>query len=302
MDQASSELIYEKTDKDDRLQTEAKKKFAFTLGFQQINGFIASSDRISQLFANGLYRFKKTWSASASQTLNHRYFLNPGGHDKGLWIQDTALSLNKIFPNLPYNNTVSFSLSSTLPLSLSSRINDIITVSSAYMNWRIILDPFFNGKPHWIKNIALFIKPVGRYYVSRYTTSRTENQSFGGTPLPELLLGLQSAGFSLSITDYASLAGSYGRWIVFPYKTNYRRDGHSPYSDYYQRHYYLFSLRGNVKIEEWALSLSYSLVDRLDRQGRLETVVFDNRLSTWGFSLSYSFSFNSLFGNRSQKR
>ena len=294
LDKASLELTHERSLNNKEIKEE-KKRFSSTAGFQQVSGFIVSSDHISQFFFNGAYQFKEKWSTSITQALNRHYFLNPNSNDKGLWIQDTALSLNRQFTNLPYKSQLNAGFSSTLPLSYYSQINDILTVSSVYLNWSLKLDSLFNLQSHWIKNLVFSIKPIGRYYLSLYTTSRTFKQSLGGTPLPEFLLGIQSVGLSLNITDYFSLAGSYGRWVIFPYKTNYGRDKSSLYDGYYQRHYYLFSLSGSWIInKKWRTSLSYSHVDRLDRQGRLEMVLFDDYTSTWALSVSYSFSFNSI--------
>lgn len=296
LDSASSELIYEKKATDSEQTKKETKKFNSTVGFQQINGFIISADHISQLFLSGLYRFAEKWSVSFSQTVNRHYFLNPNSNDKGLWIQDTALSVNGKFTNLPYKNRLTVTLSSTLPLSHYSQTNDILTVSTAYLNWSLKLDPLLGLQLKWIKDINVFVKPVARYYSSVYTTSRTEGQSVGGSPLPEFLFGLQNVGLSFNITDYFSVSGGYGRWIIFPYKTTtYKKDKLGSYDDHYQRHYYLFSFAGSVKIKkQWTASLSYSLIDRLDKQGHLETVLFDDRLSTWAVSVSYSLSFNSI--------
>ena len=275
-----------------KLSTEKKSKpFNFSLGFQQISGFIESADRVTQGFLTGTYRFKESWSLSASQTLNRHYFLNPNSHDKGLWIQDTIFSLNKKFT--PYKTRLRVGLSSTLPLSYYSNVNDIFTVSTLYLNWGVKLDPYLNLKSAWFKNLTLFVKPVGRYYLSRYTTSRTEGQSLGGTPLPQFLAGVQSMGLSFSVTDRFSFNGAYGRWVIYPYKTQYARDENSQYDEYYLRHYYLFSFATSWRItKQWSLSLSYSHVDRLDRQGRAEIVFFDDQVSSWSLSTSYSFSFD----------
>ncbi len=294
LDKASLELTHERSPNKENTK-EKTKRFSSTAGFQQVSGFIVSADHVSQFFLNGSYRFKEKWSASITQSLNRHYFLNPNSNDKGVWIQDMVLSLNRKFTGLPYKSQLNTGLSSTLPFSYYSRVNDIITVSSVYLNWSLKLDPLFNIRSHWIKNLAVFINPIGRYYFSLYTTSRTFKQSLGGTPLPEFLLGIQRVGLSLNITDYFSLAGSYGRWVIFPYKTNYERDKSSQYDSYYQRHYYLLSLSGTWIINnKWKASLSYSHVDRLDRQGRLEMVLFDDYISTWAMSVSYSFAFNSL--------
>ena len=291
-DKASAELIYERKPTNKKV----KQRFTSTTGFQQINGFIVSTDHISQLFFTGAYRFKENWSVSITQTLNRHYFLNPNSNDKGLWIQDTVLSLNRKFTDLPYKSRLNIGLSSTLPLSHYSQINDILTVSTVYFNYSLNLKPLLNLQSKWVKNLIFFIKPVGRYYMSFYTTTRTEKQSLGGTPLPEFLFGIQELGLSLNITDYFSLTGSFGRWIIFPYKiTSYERDKYSPYDGYYQRHYYLFSLSGSWNIKKkWNVSLSYSHIDRLDRQGRLEMVLFDDYISTWALSVAYSFAFNSI--------
>lgn len=295
LDKASLELTHERNPNTEEAKAE-KKRFSATAGFQQVNGFIVSADHVSQFLLNGSYRFKEKWSASITQALNRHYFLNPNSNDKGLWLQDTVLSLNRRFTDLPYKSRLNAGFSSTLPLSYYSQINDILTVSSVQLNWSLKLDPLLNLQSHWIKNLVVFVNPIGRYYFSLYTTSRTFKQSLGGTPLPEFLLGIQGVGVSLGITDHFSLAGSYGRWVIFPYKTGYGRDKSSQYDSHYQRHYYLLSLSGSWIInKKWKASLSYSHVDRLDRQGRLEMVLFDDYISTWAMSVSYSFSFNSIY-------
>jgi len=299
LDKASSELIYNKTSVD-KIKN---KRLALTAGFHQINGFIISADHISQLFFTGVYRFKNDWSVALAQFLNRHYFLNPNSNDLGLWIQDTELSINKKFTNLPYKSQLSMRLSSTLPLSYYSQINDILTVGTAQLNWSLNLNPLLNLQSQWIKNLTVFINPVIRYYVSLYTTTPTLGkstdgipgikQSIGGSPLPEFLFGIPGMGVSIGITDYFSLSGTYGRWVIFPYKTGYARDKSSFYEDYYHRHYYLFSLSGSWQIKkDWTVSLSYSHVDRLDRQGRMEMVLFDDRISSWFLSTSYSFFFD----------
>ena len=294
LDAASSELVHKGRPVDEKQIKEAKK-FEFKVGFKQINGFIVSADRINQLLFSGIYRFADTWSFSLSQDLNHHYFLNPNSRDKGFRIQDTDLFVNKQFTDLPYESKLKLSFSSTLPLSHASRAIDTVTVSTAYLTWSLKLDPLVNLHSKWIKDIVFFVKPVTRYYFSRYTTTRTKGQSLGGTPLPEFLLGLEAIGLACTIRDYVSLKGAYGRWIVSPYKTKYKRDRHSFYNKYYKRHYYLFFLEGSVRIKkQWEASLSYSLIDRMDRDGRFEMVLFDDRLSTWAFSVSYFFAFDSI--------
>ena len=224
LDEASSNLIYEKAPTEDSpTQRKEEKRFRFDTGFQQINGFIVSSDHISQLFFAGTYQFEKSWSVSLTQKLNRHYFLNPNSEDQGLWIQDTILSIDTQFTGLPYDSRLKTGLSSTLPLSYDSQVTDLLTVSTVYFNWSLKLDSLLNFQSKWIKNPVFFIKPVTRYYFSRYTTSRTMGQSLGGTPLPEFLLGIQSLGLSLNITDHFSLTGTYGRWLVFPYKTKYKK-------------------------------------------------------------------------------
>ena len=184
LDKASLELTHERSPNKEEAK-EVKKRFSSTAGVQQISGFIASSDHISQVFFNGAYQFKEKWSASITQALTRHYFLNPNSNDKGVWIQDTVLSLNRKFTDLPYKSQLTAGFSSTVPLSYYSQINDILTVSSVYLNWSLKLDSFFNLQSYWIKNLVFFINPIGRYYFSLYTTSRTFEQSVGGTPLPE---------------------------------------------------------------------------------------------------------------------
>ena len=283
VNRALSELIYEK---DSKLAGEdSENPFRSTVAFSHINGFIESSDRINRLSLTGSYGFKKTWF-SLAQVINHHYFRN-NSNDKGVWIQDAILSVQKEFKNfLGNDSSVTAGVSSTLPFSHYSQVNDIWTVSTAYLVWSLKLDSFFNVyKPEWIKNITFYIKPIARYYFSEYTTTPTEGQSLGGAPLPQFLAGIQNLGLRVNITDRFSLAGSYGRWVASTYKI--------ANDDYNLRHFYLFLIVGSLKIhKQWNLSFSYSHIDRVDKPGRTEFVVLDNRLSSWSVTASYSFSFN----------
>ena len=287
IDKALSELLYEK----DLTQTskETDKPFLSTVNLGYINGFINSADRINQLSLTGSYQFLETWSLSFSQTINQHYFLNPNSRDKGIWIQDAVLSLQKQFKNLLKEDSLITGLSSTLPFSHYSQVNDIWTVSTAYIVWSLKLDSFLSSyKPEWIKDIFISIKPIARYYFSEYTTTPTKGQSLGGTPLPQFLVGIQSMGLKAHITDRFSLMGSYGRWMVSTYtigsdKYDYKK---------YLSHFYLFSFVGSFKIhKQWDLSFSYSHLDRVDKQGRRQVVFLDDRLSTWSVAATYSFSF-----------
>lgn len=287
VNKALSEFLYEK----DPAFTSSKNPFLSTVSLAHINGFINSADRIHQLSLKGSYRFLEVWSFSVSQIINQHYFLNPNSRDKGIWIQDPTLSFQRQFKNPLRKDNFTAGLSSTLPFSHYSKVNDIWTVSTAYLIWSLKLDSFLKPyKPEWIKNISFSVKPIARYYFSEYTTTPTKGQSLGGTPLPQLLIGIQNMGLKAHITDRFSLAGSYGRWVVSTYtignikKPNYKK---------YLRHFYLLSFTLNFKIhKQWDLSFSYSHIDRVDKQGRVQVVLLDDRLSTWSITAAYSLSFD----------
>lgn len=290
VDKIVSELFYEKDSPITDEKTE--KPFSSSFGIEHINGFINSADRINQFFLIGSYKFLETWSFSLSQNVNQHYFRNPNSNDKGVWIQDTLFSLKKKFKNPSGKSSFTTGVSSTLPLSYYSQVNDIWTVSTAYFTWRLNLDSFITSyKPDWIKDISFSVKPIARYYFSEYTTTPTEGQSLGGVPLPELLMGIQKMSLTANIRDRFSLTGSYGRWWISTYKIanddyDYKR---------YLQHFYFFSFIGSVKIQKhWKLSFSYSHIDRMDKQGRFETVFLDDRLSTWSLSVVYSLSFENF--------
>ena len=267
---------------------DTKEKFESTVNLRQINGFAVSSDRIHQLSLTGNYFLKESWSFSLGQTLNHHHWLNPDSKDLGFRIQDTILALNKEFT--PYETQLTLSFSSTLPMSNHSQVNNILTVSTAYLRWDLKLDPLLNVQSKWIKNSVFFIEPFSRYHFSIYKTTPTKGQSSGGTPLPKFSFGIQNVGLKFDVTDYFSLRGSYGRWIIFPYKIPFKNKV-SIYDRSYGWHYYTFSLAGDLTVKEkWKLSLSYSHLDRLDKDGHIKFVVFDYRLSTWAVSLTYLFS------------
>ena len=297
LDSASSDLFYEKApEKSADKKPKKEKAFGLNAGLQQISGFIKSADHISQLFVSGSYSFsflkEQKARVALSQKINRHFFLNPNSKDQGLWIQDSILSAETSFKPLG----VKIGLSSTLPLSYDSQIKSIFTVSSAYLSYSWLLDSLLSFKPKAVKNIELFIKPVGRYYFSRWTTSQTEKQSLGGLPRPELLFGLQSLGLSLSLTDYFSFSGSWGRWVIFPYKTKYKNLISPDYKGKrYQRHYYMFSLTAGFKINpQWRASLAYAHIDRLDKKGRTDINFFDDKISSWSMAISYSLAFNKL--------
>ena len=292
LDSASGELVYERTGEEQKVVKE-KSRFALSTGFQQVNGFIISADHVTRFFFTGAYRINNDWSFSVVQNMDRHYFLNPQSKDQGLWLKDTILSTTKKFRL--YKSLLNVRVSSTLPLSYYSQTNDILTVSTLDLIYIVKPARLLNINAQWAKGITMFINPVVRHYLGFYTTSRTYQQSVGGTPLPEFLLGLKSIGLSVSIIKDLSINAVYGRWVIFPYRTSYGRDQHSQYDNFYQRHYYLLSLSANWQItKQWEVSLAYSHIDRLDRQGRLEMVLFDDRVSEWALSTSYSFAFNSL--------
>ena len=293
MDEAAKDLVFEQMLDSSKEEKKESQRFTSVAGLRQNHGFTPSADRITQLFFTGTYRFKKPWSVSLEQMLNHHYWTNPKSSDVGLRIEDTILSIEKEFDS--HKNRINIGFSSTLPLSYHSRFNDVLTVSTAYLNWNLKLTPLLNFQSEWIKNPIFFIQPFYRYHLSLYTTTPTGGrQSLGGSPLPEFSFGIRSVGFKVNITDYFSLNGSYGMWAIFLYKTRFKRDKNSPYDRGYPQQYYTFSLSGSLKIKErWEVSLSYTHLDRRDKDGRLEMVVFDNRdalLSVWSLSATYSFS------------
>jgi len=289
IEEASSELIYKNLSKNNQKAKE-KKKINIITSLQQISGFIVSADHISQFYMKGTYYFKDTWSTSIKQSVNRHYFLNPNSNDKGLWIKDTILSINKNFSF--YKNSLSVGLSSTLPISHYSKVNSHLTTSSIYAYWSYPLLPLLNIKSKWLTGVSVFINPITSYYLSRYTTTPTNNQSLGGRPLPQFLIGIESMGLIFKMTDYFSLIGSYGRWLIMPYKTQYIKDNYQ-YEEHFYKHYYLFYVGGKVNINKnWNMSLSYSHVNRLDKRGRKEILLFDDRLSNWSISANYSISFN----------
>ena len=297
IDKTVSELIYEKGTEVPSDKTE--KSFSSNFNLSHINGFINSADRINQLSLTGSYNFLKSWSVSVSQSMNHHYFRNPNSRDKGLWIQDTLLILQKQFKKPALNSNFTTGVSSSLPFSYYSQVNDIYTVNTAYLIWSLTLDSFLSPyKPTWIKNITFSIKPIVRYYFTEYTTTPTIEQSLGGVPLPQFLRGLQNVSLSAHITDRFSLTGTFGRWWISTYtfefkKTEYNDSYNNKNYKKYLRHFYLLSLAGSFKIhKQWNISFSYSHVDRIDKQGRTEVVLLDDRLSTWALSSTYSFSFN----------
>lgn len=312
-DKALSEFLYEK---DPALAgKESKKPFLSTISLGHINGFINSADRINRLSLTGSYRFLEVWSLSVSQIINQHYFLNPNSKDKGIWIQDATLSFQRQFKNHLRKDSFTAGLSSTLPFSHYSQVNDIQTVSTAYLIWSLKLDSFLKSyKPEWIKNISFSVKPIARYYFSEYTTTPTKRQSLGGTPLPQFLIGIQNMGLKAHVTDRVSLSGNYGRWIVSTYtigkpknyngKNNYNEksrnydgksknyDGKNNYKKYLG-HFYLLSFALNFKIhKQWDLSFSYSHIAQMNKQGQVRVFLLDDRLSTWSIAAAYSLSFD----------
>ena len=284
---AVSDLLYE----EDLTPDKTEKPFSLKAGLQYINGFIVSADRIGQFSVAGSYRFLKSWSVSVSQNLNQHYLRNPSSQDTGLWIQDTLLSLQRSFSG--GENSVTAGVSSTLPLSHYSKVNDIYTLGAAYLIWSLKLHSFLKSRPAWLKDITFSLKPVARYYFSEYTTTPTKGQSAGGTPLPEFLFGVQTAGLTVSVTDRLSFSGSLGRWAVSVYNISPSSASRDP--DYKKRlkHFYLLSFSTAFSFgKKWDMAFSYSHVDRVDKQGRVEATLFDNRLSSWTLSLSRSFSFD----------
>ena len=300
---ASLNLIYEKTAGEEEEGKDSspladQKTYNISGGFRQIFGFIESADRISQLFVTGSARLQKSWVASFSQQLSFHYLnKEPGKYDH--WQLEDSLFYIKRTDKLPYKSSVNTSASLSLPLSDSSRRNNKWTEATASVSGNLQLDAWLKKagdfKPSWLKNIALFAEGVGRYYLFEKTTTPTIGQSAGGRPLPQYLFGLRQTGLRFNITDYVSLTGLAGGWMISPYKT-YARDAHSSYLGLgdFPRIYYMFSFSSAFKWKQWTASASYSQLDRLDKLGRKQVFMFDDQRSTWSLSLSYAFSFDRL--------
>ena len=303
---ASLNLIYEKPEEEAESSPDKKKAETYNVsgGFRQIFGFIESADRISQIFVSGSARFQESYSASFSQSLNFHYY-NREPNRTGLLgehfrFQDSLLYLTRT-DKLPYGNSLKTGLSFSLPISDISWRNGELTEATASLNWSFQFDSLLKRageggiKPAWLKNITIFASGLGRYYLSRWNTTPTKRQSFGGRPLPEFLFGVRQTGLSFNVTDYVSFSGTAGGWLIYPHKT-YRRDRHSPYRGrgYYPRLMYMFSFSSAFQLKPWTAAFSYFHIDRMDKQGRRQILLFDDRRSTWSLSVSYAFSFDSL--------
>ncbi len=298
---ANLTLVYKESKSTPQQEREKKFKGAFQL--QQISGFIESADTITRFAFSGSWQLWDPWSVSVSQAWNRHYFLNPLSRDTGIKIQDSVLAVSAYKKWPDFHSGVSGGLSSTLPFSTRSRVFGLVTVSEVFFNGTLQLhslwDSFFEN-PFKFKSLSFFIYPFGRYYTSFYTTTPTRRegaegevfmQSRGGEPLPEFLWGLKRMGLNFGVNDKFSVAASYGRWVIFPYKTRFQRDGLSPYLRTYGRHYYLISFSLRFKpLEKWTLQAAYVHQNRVDRQGRREILLLDDRISVWSLMASYSFS------------
>ena len=281
-------------DQNEKYPIKKQEQFNTTIGYRHINGFIENYNWSQQIFLNANYQFKKSWVFYLNQSLDCQRFINSKGFDTCLRLSDTSLSLQKILNKLPFNSQARLGLSSTLPTSAISQIERLqgtLNTSKLYMTWSMGLLPVLGLKNLKIKSLDLFIQPMARYYFSLYKSTPTGQNSLGGGPLPQFSLGIQRLALSLTGTEALSFSMDFGYWMVFLYKGQYQRNKHSPYDRQYPRHIYNISLSGNWQItKKLGLSLSYSLNDRMDKQGRKQILVFDDRYSSWAFSVYYNFS------------
>ena len=290
LDNASSEFVYEKETKN--------QKALLNLTAQQITGFIESTDSITQLSASLTYPIKNKLSFLITQVLNRNYYIKTDEIDNtGLWIQDTILSLNKQAQWFK-DSQFFFDLSSSLPISYYSRLNKVVTKTRLSMNASLNMLPLLKIKSSAIQKLNFFIQPAFWYYLSapvtpiEKTNKKGERviQSLGGSPLPQILYGLQNIGVSLKVSDQLSFSSSVGRWNIIPYKVKSKNE-FSLYDKKYHKPYYSLSLSAKYQIfKSLDLQLSYSHVDRLDKGGQIQNpVLFDDQVSTWIVSASYSF-------------
>ena len=293
LDSASSEFVYEKETKN--------QKALLNLTAQQITGFIESTDSITNLSASLTYPIQDKLSFSITQVLNRNYYIKTDEIDNtGLWIQDTVLSLNKTAQWFT-DSQFSFGLSSSLPISYYSRLNKVVTVTSLSMNASLKMLPLLKIKSSVIKELNLFIQPAFRYYLSAPVTpikkinKKGEQviQRLGGSPLPQILYGLQNIGVNLKVSDKLSFSSSVGRWNIMPYKVKSKNE-FSLYDKKYHKPYYSLSLSAKYQIfKSLGLQLAYSHVDSLNKGGQIQNpVLFDDQVSSWLVSASYSFGKN----------
>ena len=285
------DLIY---DQDEKYPIKKQEQFKATIGYRHINGFIENYNWSQELFLNANYQFKKSWVFYLNQSLRCQRFINSKSSDTCLRLSDTSLSLQKILNKLPFNSSARLGLSSSLPTSALSqveRLQGTLNTSKLYLNWSMALLPALGLETTKIKSLNLLVQPMARYYFSLYKTTPTAQNSVGGRPLPWFSLGVQRLALSLSLTDSLSFSTNLGYWFIFLHKISYLRDKHSPYKQSYPINIYNISLSGNWQItKQWGLSLSYSLNDRVNRQGRSRVLFFDDRYSSWAFSVYYNFS------------
>ena len=274
-----------------------KDPLRLNIGWRYFNGFIENYNRIHQLSFNGSYQFKKSWFLSFNQSLNHQRFKFEG--KSPFRLSNTSFSLQKSLSNLTLNSQARIGLSSSIPTSAileKERLEGTLNTTSLNVTWITQLLPLFNLETSRIKNLYLLIQPVGSYYFSRWKTTPTGQNSQGGSPLPQMSFGFQRISLSLTPTDSLNFSGAFGFWLLYYYKSKYQRDKHSFYKRSYPNNIYFFSLSASWNVtKQLGLSLSYSLRNRADKQGRYELLLFDDRFSSWVFSVDYSlFSANSL--------
>ena len=309
LDKASSELVYEEDQKESTPQ-----KLSLSLKAQQITGFIESTDFVTNLSASFNYPIQESLSFSITQSLNRNYYILRDPVDRtGLWWQDTVLSLSKTAKWI-YDSQFAFGLSSTLPISYYSRLNKVSTVTALSVSASINILPLFQIKNPVIKELSFSIAPALRYYFSEPVTSTIKNkggrsisQTSGGSPLPRILFGAPSLGMSLKVSDKLSFSSSVGRWAVVPYESEFKsKNKFSLYDRGYFRQYYSISLSAQYRFfKSLSFQLSYSHLDRRDKAGRIQPyTLFDDQVSSWLVSVSYSFSKNkdTLFRKQSQSK
>ena len=276
--------------------------FSSVFGFQQVSGLTESRDRITRLSFVGLWKAHSGYVVFLDQALDRHYFLNPLSEDKGLWIQDTQVGVRA--KGLKWaSGEVGGEGSLTLPLSYKSRVNSAITRFEAVAGLQVDLKSLAasgflvagdqEAQQRFFKNLKFFVQPFGRWYLSRYTTTPTLRgdlfQTRGGEPLPRFLWGLKGVGLSVDVGEGFSLRGSLGRWVVFPYRTRYENSFKLYGGRSYGQHFYLISLSASYKpAPKWKLSLSYLHQGRLDKEGRWEFLLLDDRTSLWSASVSYT--------------
>lgn len=261
------------------LHPSAKSSIAFSgsLGADHTGGFRKDIDPVSTLNIGLNLKFNDVYRIGVSQAFSKVYFVTENENE--VKAEDTAFSAGVRFYSNPEIVSISQSFSATAPVSQTSRQYEIMS--------RVATSTTFTF-PVVDKIVTLALSPGATYTFNKYATTPVSLDG-GGRPLQQSTIGLGgSLGLQLTEKWDMNFSASYKR--IFYEKSQYENETSDLGLLNPPEHAYAFSAGTSYTFfDAFNVSISVAQADRVEKEGGIEVVVYDETATLWSAGMTYSF-------------